>query len=81
MNYSLTEFTSKELHTLIKANKELINDRNKDLDSINEVFEEGETKTLLLNKRNEQINTFTQFQVMLLTALQEVKQRETIQQS
>ncbi|HZI26241.1 MAG TPA: hypothetical protein VFD46_14250 [Chryseolinea sp.] len=77
MEYKLTDFTAKELNSLIKENKGAIQKRNDEIEVINQM-DYSETKYDLIQKRYAELTIFTQLQVMLLTALQEVKMRESV---
>lgn len=79
MSYSLTDFTALELQDLMDESIQSVQRHRDEIDIIDKNFEDEEPmRDVLLRKRNRKITTITQFQVMLLTALQEVKQRETI---
>lgn len=78
MIYSLTDFSYDELLVIIAENKEAMQKRNDEIDIATENMEESETQFQICQKRYDELSIFIQLQVMLLTALQEVKQRETI---
>lgn len=78
MIYSLTDFSYDELLVIIAENKEAMQKRNDEIDIATENMEASETQFQICQKRYNELNIFIQFHVMLLTALQEVKEREIL---
>lgn len=78
MNYNLTDFTLKELRMLHVAVSNLIQNKTDRLFQT-EIFPDGPTKTHLVSNANNGLSELREMNVRILTSIDIVKNRESIQ--